>query len=386
MKKAVVPGLLILECIIAGLGLFLKPDQTGMSQLIWLAGFLLIAFAIAYRDLFLKRTYQPFPFIILAAVLLNFFIQLTGGIHSFLWPAYFVFACAVAIFLPFFQTIAATGIILAIEGSNIFFSGREEADNLPIHLSFAVALIAVPGIISHIIRRTRKEADQARDEHERLIEHADAVDPLSETGTIEALTDESRLASNVNAARSLEDSFSGLIDLIYGFVPAHAYALFLKERLGEREEFVLRASRSDADGTYLAPLGETLAPEKDNGIISGCTRYLQPQYLSNIEQAVGTLGYYTRTLPIKSILAVPIVHNDVAIGVLVVDSLEGGAFSLETQDMIGRFAPFFIQILEKIRVSQDLSVRAATFAAMHKIEFRPEQHPRVERHPGPPVS
>ncbi len=72
-------------------------------------------------------------------------------------------------------------------------------------------------------------------------------------------------------------------------------------------------------------------------------------------------------MPVKSILAIPIVQNSENIGVLVVDSLEGGAFSLDTQDMLVRFSPFFIQIIEKIRVSQELNFRAMTFAAMHEM-------------------
>jgi two-component system, cell cycle response regulator len=367
LRRVLVPGLLVLECVMASLGLFLAPNPPAWLQFAWLAGYLLIAFVVAYTLLFHSRSFRPFPFIVLGVVLLNFFVQLTGGIHSFLWPAYFLFACGVAVFLPLYQTLAAAGLILAIEAANMAGPGRWDPGRLPVYVAFAASLIVVPGIISHIIRRTRREAQQARDEHERLIEHAGAMDPLGSSDAIEALTNESRLASNIQAARSREASFSGLIDMIYGFVPAHTYALFLKEQQAEREAFVLRARRSDKDSLFLAPLGEILSADKDSGIITGCMQHLQPQYLSNIEQALGTLGYYTRTMPIKSILAVPIIQDGAAMGVLVVDSLEGGAFSLETQDMVARFAPFFIQIIEKIKASQELTMRAGTLAGMHKI-------------------
>ncbi len=369
MRIILVPGLLALECVIAGLGLFLTPNPSALSQAIWLAAYLLVAFSVAYVHLFLARTYRPFPFVVLGVILLNFFVQLTGGSGSPLWLAYFVFACAFAVFLSLPQTLAASALILAIEAANMSVANRWDADRLPVHLGFAGALIAVPGFISHFIRRARREAEVARNEHERLIEHAGAIDPLGDSDAVEALTEESRLASNIQAAREREDSFSGLIDMIYGFVPAHTYALFLNEQQGEQEVFVLRARRSDTDAMFLAPLGEVLTPDKDNGIITGCVRYLQPQYLSEIEQTKGTLGYYRRTMPVKSILAVPIIQDGAAIGVLAVDSLEGGAFSLETQDMIARFAPFFIQIVEKTRASQELAVRASTFRAMHTMSM-----------------
>lgn len=365
MRKKILPGLLVLYCVSAGLGWFLGPGPSSLSLFSWLTGYLLLALAVAYSSFFSKERLNFFPFIVLGVLLLNFLVQVTGGVHSSLWPAYFLFAAVVAIFSPLRQTYAMTGLILSIESANLFISGQWETGKWPVYAGFGLSLLGVSAAISHIMHRTRQEADQFKDAHERLIEHADAINPLSDSTPIEALSEENRLASNVKAARSREDAFDGLIDMIYEFVPAHAYALFLKERIGEADAFVLRARRSDTDSHFLAPIGEMLKPENDHGIISGCTKYTQPQYLSNMDQAAGTLGYYTRSMPVKSILAIPIVQNDNNIGVLVVDSLEGGAFSLETQDMLARFAPFFIQIIDKIRVSQELNIRATTFAAMH---------------------
>ena len=83
--------------------------------------------------------------------------------------------------------------------------------------------------------------------------------------------------------------------MIYEFVPAHTYALFLKERKQRQEDvYALRARRSDSQEWFLAPLGEVLTPDKDNGIISGCIRHMQPQYLSNIENSPQTLAYYVQ--------------------------------------------------------------------------------------------
>jgi diguanylate cyclase (GGDEF)-like protein len=376
LRKIILPGL-VLYTLSSGLGLFLNPDPSGLLLTVWLSGYLLLALSVAYASLFFHSftrdvhhrlpLFSPFYFIILGIILLNFFVQITGGVHSTLWPGYFLFAVLVAAFSPVWQTYATTCLIVAIEAANLFISRQWEAEKWPVYAGFGVALISVSAVISHIMHRTRGEKKQAEDKLEKLIEHADAIDPLADSDTIEALTEENQLASNVKAARNREDAFSGLIDMIYEFVPAHAYALFLKERVGEGDAFVLRARRSDSDGMYLAPIGEVLKPEQDNGVLSGCIKYTQPQYLSNMEQTAGTLGYYTRRLPVKSVLVIPIVHNDDNIGVLAVDSLEGGAFSFETQDLLARFTPFFIQIIEKIRVSQELNLRATTFAAMHDI-------------------
>ena len=130
MRTVLVPALLALECIIAGLGLFLSPHPPASFQFAWLSVYLLVAFIVAYTLLFHARSFQPFPFIVLGVVLLNFFVQLTGGTYSFLRPAYFVFACGAAVFLPLPQTMITTGLILEIEAANMTISAQWDADRI----------------------------------------------------------------------------------------------------------------------------------------------------------------------------------------------------------------------------------------------------------------
>ena len=366
MKKIFLPGL-VLYCVSAGWGLFLSSGLSSPYLFPWIAGYLFLVFAVSWHALFSEEGRTVFPFIVLGVLQLNFLVQVTGGVHSPLWPVYFLFAVLVAAFSPPLRTYATIGLILGIEGCNLFVSGRGDAGNWPVYAGFALSLIGVSVAITHIMRRTRREADQFKDAHEQLLARASAVDPLAGQSQLAMLTTEARQASNVNAAIQREDAFAGLIDMIYEFVPAHTYALFLKEDRDEGSAFMLRAKRSDDDGRYTAPIGTVLDPENDHGPISGCARDNQPRYLSNMEHSPGNLAYYTQPVAIKSLLTMPIVRQNETVGVLAVDSVEDGAFSLETQDMLSRFAPFFIQIIEKIRVSQELDIRAKNFAGLHKL-------------------
>jgi two-component system cell cycle response regulator len=367
LKEFFLPGFLILYCISAGLGLFLGPDPSSLLMVCWIAGYAVLALAYSYTSFISKARLKFFPFIVLGIIELNFIEQVTGGARSVLWPAYFLFAAVVAAFSPLRQTYAMTALILGIEGANLLLSGQWDAGKWPVYAAFALPLSGMSAVISHIMQRTRREADRVKDVHERLLAHADGLDPLAGSGVLESLTAENRLASNINAALERDDAFAGLIDMIYEFVPAHTYALFLKEHRNGAEVFTLRAERSNADGSFLAPVGTELDSEYDHGIVSECSRDGQPRHLSSMERAPGNLGYYVKPIAIKSVFAIPIVQGDEARGVLVVDSLEPGAFSLETQDTVTRFAPFFIQIIEKIRLSQESDIRARNFAGLHKL-------------------
>jgi diguanylate cyclase (GGDEF)-like protein len=366
LKKIVFPGL-VLYTLSSGLGLFLRPDPSGWRLILWLTGYILLSLAIAYFYVFSTERLNYFPFIVLGIILLNFFVQITGGSHSSLWPAYFLFAVMVAAFSPLIQTYGTIFLIIAIEACNLFLSHQWQPERWPVYTGFVVSFAGLSIAIAHILHRTRKEAEQVKNAHERLIAHADALDPLAESNTLESLMD--RRTTAVSAARERESTFNGLIDMISRFVPAHSYALFLKERRELREVFVLRAIKTESRHSIM-PVGTEL---RGKTYIDVCGEQKQRQYLSDIS-GMGTplsnLGYYqndARNVMVKTFLAIPVVQDEKTIGVIAVDSLEAGAFSLEDQDTLSYFETFFIQIIEKIQLSLNLKTRADHFAALHEI-------------------
>ena len=362
MKKVIVPGL-VLYSISSSLGLFLSRDPFGFTMMFWLAGYVLLAFAVFYTSFISPDQLKAFPYLTLGVILLNFVMQVTGGIHSSLWPAYFLFTVLIAAFSrhPLGKTYAAVGLILGIETANLVAPKQVQEFRWEVFAGYALSLAGVSLVTAHIMNHIRSKEQRVREAHEQLLARADAYDPLSAETRLDG---DNRQLSSVSAARKQENAFAGLIDMIYEFVPAHTYALFLKELIGRETSLVLKARRSDSGERSLLAVGEKLTPES---IISGCARYTQPQYLANREPTQGRLGYYTQPLPVRSLLVIPIVLDDETIGVLAVDSLEAGAFSLETQDMLSRFTPFFIQIIDKIRVSQELDMRAKHFKEFHNM-------------------
>ncbi len=366
MNKIILAGL-VLYPLSSGLGFFLGPNPSNLYMALWLTGYIILALAVSFESLFSRSRLNLFPFIVLGAVLLNFFVQITGGSHSALWPAYFLFGVMVAAFAPLIQTYGTIGLILGIESSNLFLSGQWQPERWPVYAGFGASFSGLSIAIAHIMHRIRGEAAQLKDVHERLIAHADALDPFAETNTLESLMD--RQTTAVSAARERETTFNGLIDMISRFVPAHSYALFLKERREYGEVFVLRAIKTESLPA-IVPVGTIL---RDKTYIDVCAEQRQRQYMPDIS-GMGTplsnLGYYkpdVRNVPVKTFLALPVAHDGKTIGVIAVDSLEAGAFSLEDQDTLSYFESFFIQIIEKIQLSLSLKTRADHFRMLHEI-------------------
>jgi len=359
LRKIIVPGL-ALYCVVSGLGLFLRPELSSRILIPWLSGFVFLVFTLSYASLFTKERSNGFYYLILGIIGLNFLIQKTGGFGSPLSPLYFLLIAAAAIRHRSWAYLIAS-LALAIEALNLYLPGKTDRAQWTAFTVFAAALVGTAVIASYAAHRLRTVAKSARESYEKLLSDADAVDPLDGGKSVEALTDRRRQATHVSVAREREGAFSALIDMISGIIPAHTYALFLDDH-GDGV-FSLRGIRSQSRSVSPG----TVEFSKGSGLIGIAAAQNQPQYLPYMVIPPKSLGYYTADVPVKSFLALPVAQNDRVTGVLAVDSLEHDAFPAETQEALIRFIPFFSQIVEKIRISLEMDIRAKNFAALHAM-------------------
>jgi two-component system cell cycle response regulator len=359
LKKIIIPCL-VLYGIASGSGLFLRPGLSGHLLIPWLAGFLFLAFTLSYAALFTKERPLGFFFIILGIIGVNFVIQVTGGSSSPAFPLYFLIVTAAGIAHRHWA-YPATGMILIVETLNLALAGNAGRTQWRSFAFFGAALAGVAVATAYSTHRIRMQAREAKAEYEKLISDANAVDPLAGGTNIEALNEKRRQAAFVSVVREREGAFSAIIDSVSNIVPAHTYALFLDDR--DDGVFSLRGVRSKSRVVASGPVEFS----RGNGLIGICAARNEPQYLPHMVIPSQSLGYYAHEVPVKSFLAVPLVQDDHVRGVLAVDSLESEAFPPDMQENLLRFVPFFNQIIEKIRISLEMDLRAKNFAALHEM-------------------
>jgi diguanylate cyclase (GGDEF)-like protein len=359
LKKVILPGL-GLYALFSGLGFFLFSGLASPFLLPWLSGYLVLIFTVSYQALFHKESPLGFEFLILTLIGLNFLVQISGGSVSPFHPAYFLIAAAAA-FQPQRRSYLVVACILAVEAGNLIVSGQL-LQGWQRYLGFAAALAGITVLFGPFTTRIKKQARMARERYQKLVADAKAVDPLDDQATVEALSEQNRQASNISTAMEREGTFKGLIDMIYEMVPAHTYALFLAER--DEDRFILRAIRSRSSRVRTAG---SVAIVTGSGLIGIGIGQKTAQYFPDMVVSARNLAYYNGDVPVKSFLAIPINQGERIAALLVVDSLEQNAFSPEDQDLLVRFAPFFSEIIEKIRMSQELQMRARNFAALHEM-------------------
>jgi len=368
-----------LYALLACLGLFIRPGLT-VSQLslialyCWIAGYLFLVFRISYEFVFSDSPLLPIPFrfIALGVIFVNFIMQLTGGAHSNFWSAYYLFAVVFAALSRLPQAALMVLAILSVELCSLLITRQFDAARWQTYAGFGLSLGGVSLATSYIMDYVQREADQVKDAHDRLVAKAEAVNPLAAPAKLEMLMQETRQASNLNTAQDLEEGLAGMLEMTCKMVPAHTYALFVKERLESGEAYVLRAFRTESKGAVV-PVGTVLDPAAGKTRIDLCAERRVAHYISDLAgMPVQSLGYYrpeARNIPVRSAMLIPLLAKDQenVIAVLAADRLAPDEFDSEAQEMLKHFAAFFRQFIEKALMSLDLETKAAIFGGLHDI-------------------
>jgi diguanylate cyclase (GGDEF)-like protein len=365
--------------VISCLGLFVKPGLSGsglslVALYCWIAGYLFLVFRISYEFVFSDRPILPVPFrlVALGVVFMNFIMQLTGGAHSTLWSAYYLFTVVFAALSRPAQAALMVFAISTVELISLFITGQFDAARWHTYAGFGLSLAGISLATSFIMNYVQTQADQAKDAHDRLIEKAEAVNPLNDPAKLELLMPESRQAANLRTAQDRERGLAGLLDMAFQFVPAHTYVLFVNEGKENRNAFVLRAMRTGRSKDVL-PVGTALDPAAGKTHIDLCADMRMARYLPDLANTSGPpLGYYrpdSRLDTVRSAVIVPVLSKDgeKVVAVLAADTMTPDAFDEKMQETLKGFSAFFLDIIEKTQMALDLDNKAVHFGALHDI-------------------
>jgi diguanylate cyclase (GGDEF)-like protein len=186
------------------------------------------------------------------------------------------------------------------------------------------------------------------------------------------LMHESRQAANLNTAQDLEEGLAGLFEMTHKLVPAHTFALFVKERRENSEVYVLLACRSESRDV-VASVGTVLDPASGKTRIDLCAERRAAQYIPDVaDSPLQSLGYYRSNagkVPVRSVMLIPLLSKDQesVIAVLAADRLVPDEFDADAQEMLKHFGAFFRQFIEKTLMSLELDTKAAVFGGLHDI-------------------
>ncbi len=357
--------------ILLGLRVFSTPHEFGLIHfflIAFLLGILLIRISGFIHQDKLSRTDQLElgVFLIIAS---RVTLQISGGMDSQAYPLnYLIFALVVSIVQPreaFLLFLFLAGIEALILTSARAWSSQ--FGPFIVHVGSAAGFGFLVGTLVQIERRGKQKA-------EAVLRHLkqDASEFRIQEEEFRELPALSRQDRNREAVRSvfrLDDAFLSVLELLKKALKPHTAALYWSEGFikgdGGGERYRLREIISDAEGINPDPMlmpGEGLLglALQDKKILNlGHHRNLSP-----------SLIYYSRPPFIRSMLAAPVQAGERCRGLLVVDSLEPGAFGPDQEKVLTCFSEQVKEVYDHAMLFQKTFIEASKFKGLTELSHK----------------
>jgi two-component system cell cycle response regulator len=363
--------------VILGLRVFSTPREFGLIHFFLIAlllGILLIRiFGFIHQDK-LSRTNQLElgVFLLIASRVI---LQVSGGMDSQAYPLnYLVFALVVSIVQP--REAILLFLFLAFIEAFVLTSARawsSQFDAFLIHIGTAAGFGLLIGILIQFERRARQKAEAVlrhlkQDALEFRTQESEGPGG-QEFRDLPALSRQGRNRVALRSVFRLDDAFLSVLELLKQTLKPHTAALYWSEGTirgdGGGEGYRLREIISDAEGINPDPI---LIPGQ--GLLGLALQDKKILNLGHHRNLSPNLVYYSRAPFIRSLLAAPVQAGERCLGLLVVDSLESGAFGPDQEKVLTRFSEQVKEVFDHALLFQKTLVEASKFKGLTELSHK----------------
>jgi diguanylate cyclase (GGDEF)-like protein len=324
----------------------------------------------------LPETVALHAFLVLAVDALA---QLVGPHGLPAWPlmALLVASLAVAEGLPLALGIASLATLLALADAlrpllpPFGSGGAPPFDPRPV-IAAAVGYLALALAVNRALAGEKRRlsatlAELARLKHgiDQLADEPDAAAMAPRASAAEALrqvSGEGRRARQLDRASELDLALARVLEVAHVATAAHAVLYFDLDR--QRELAHLRVARGPA--ALAADCSVPLGADPFSFLIER----KQTFYATDFKRVLHELPWYRGTVPIGTLIAVPVRAGDVIVGALVADQLEIQAFTGREPTLLAGFAELAAEAIRQTRASLGREELDAEFKAVYPISQR----------------
>ncbi len=259
--------------------------------------------------------------------------------------------------------LAATGAGVAVAGLDA--AERFGAGAFPVDLDQFVGrllfvLIATSGLgaLLRFERRRREHLEgivQSLKQGREALARGSLLDDAPEAERIEA-----RLQGDISdVARDLDESLYSICDRVGRLVKARTVVLYLMDTTGEQLRLREAVSVADIDPSKAVKPGE--------GPVGWSVQYAKPLRVGAQELARISLPYYPGKLPCGSFMAVPVLDDRNACGVLAVDAVEADQFSEDEQKIMELGAAQVTEVLASAQALRRAMEQKREFEGLYRF-------------------
>ncbi|MCI0604193.1 diguanylate cyclase [bacterium] len=244
--------------------------------------------------------------------------------------------------------LAVTGSAAALEVLRENYYGTEGAEEV----AFRYVLFLLAGTLTYILLWEEK---RKKEEYKKELDDLKyGIQEVSEGG----ISDQDQISRSVDAAIVLDESLSGIIQLVHNVFKPETSLLW--QFLPEQKKLRVKNRAGDAEGLrdgLIAALGE--------GPIGWAALNKKTFLQQNRQEGVNYFSGSKKSV-IRSLLAVPILDKDRLEGVLSVESEHLNYFAEDAEKALSSFAAQIAQTIRMARLAKEREERAIEFQAFYR--------------------
>ncbi|MGH7889284.1 MAG: sensor domain-containing diguanylate cyclase, partial [Thermodesulfobacteriota bacterium] len=251
------------------------------------------------------------------------------------------------------QGAAASVVLISLIEATLYWSGM----GILYHL---IPLLVSTFGLGYLITKSSRREGQGRygRESEKIVTKSLIPEDNEKEPEHSSSKDIGRLRSSIR--RSL--------DMLDDILNPHSIVLYVKKKDGffEIEDFISNSSKHIDSGQKLHSL---------SGYLGWVTKTKTPILVNDIKNPKENLIYYTKDIPVKSLIAVPVIEEEgdnqegrqEPIGLLIVDSLEGGIFKEKEKNVACLVSDRIAQTFNKFRLFQKIQLSSQEINSFYEF-------------------
>lgn len=358
--------ILVVISVISASGIFLSGIHITPMQIVWLSGYtaaslLILARFISKRE---KRglLVEIGPFIV-AVLLLNLLIQLTGGIASYLFPLYILLVVTTATYRSVSLNILLVSFIVMLEGVNLIWYADDDYYLKAAVYSFS--LISIPLIIKLYIESETKEKALWKGFVQRIksgVQTMALIPDLHEGSDVKNISKDSRMDQLAQMAVRFDEILENLLKIISSSIKdSYSSIIFIYNKEEEALHLQRGITLSERGLNYQIkiPIG--------SGIIGWISKEKRSFRFLNFDPSRDRLEYYNGNIKIRSLIAIPVMEGEEMEGIICVDSMKKNAFTEEDEKLLHLIARELGHQLRNLRDRKLIHARTHEFASILEI-------------------
>jgi diguanylate cyclase (GGDEF)-like protein len=329
---------------------------TYLSIIIVALSYNLIRFLIGYGS---RR--KELEVLLLLVFAIDVIIRITGGMESFLLPAYFLIIITVAFYYKFSYTIGAIFLIvfLNLPWIELIKYNNYSISALKYLLVLVSFLIATGGISKAISWSQGRKRLQLVSEIARMKGSLDQFDSVAEETTLTHLSAEEQLSLSAAFIIEMDRVLKDLMMLVRK--SSGAYSALLWQLDHKSQQFLLRTY--DSLSTHI---DSEVAISINQGIYEKVARKGPHIFRAKYRLPAEELKYYQSREDIICIAAAPIKEKEDLLGILAIDSKAKEGFTNQQLLVLSHYADHIVDLINLYRQARSREQQAQEISAFYQ--------------------